>query len=359
MMKTNLRPFRYAFAFLLGVTVMVTFNCIQARAVRLSDYGAGIASLLDPSSLTINGIEQLADPSVINSIEPVEEKSTLVMANVNNAVNVRAEATEDSEKVGVLYKDCGGRIVENGEGWTKISSGDLEGWVRNDYLLFEDDAVALAEKVGVRIVTVESDALRVRKEPSLDAGVYGLVACGDELDVVETVSDEWVSVDYEGETGYLSAQYVSVDFHIDAGETVEAIKQRQKEEAERKAKEERTKNQGAVIAGADEARLLAALIQCEAGGEPFEGQLAVGAVVMNRVRSGGYPNTITEVIYASGQFTPARSGKLAARYNGNIKDSCIQAAQQALAGETNVGTATHFRRVGYTDGIVIGHHVFW
>ncbi len=357
-MRQMSRPLCYAAALVLGVSIMVHFNCIEAQAGNLSAYSAGIASLIDPSAIEISDIETLLiDPTVLNSLEPQEERSTLVMANVNNAVNVRAEADEEAEKVGVLYKDCGGRILEEGDGWTKISSGELEGWVCNDYLLFDDEAVALAEEVGVRIVTVESDALRVRKEPSLDAGVFGLVASGDELDVVETVSDEWISVDYEGETGYLSAEYVSIDFHIDAGETMASIKQREKEEAEKKAA--LTKNQGAVIAGADEARLLAALIQCEAGGEPYEGQLAVGAVVMNRVRSAGYPNTITEVIYASGQFTPARSGKLAKRYNGNIKDSCVQAAQEALAGVTNVGTATHFRRVGYRDGIVIGHHVFW
>ncbi len=362
MMRRQIRPLGILAATLAGTVLMVCFNCIEAHAVNLWEYGAGIASLIDPSASEIYDIESLLiDPTVLNSLEPQEEKSTLVMANVNTAVNVRTEPSEDSSKAGVLYKDCGGRILESVDNWTKISSGELEGWVRNDYLLFEDDAVALAEQVGVRIVTVESDALRVRKEPSLDAGVYGLVASGDEMEVVETDmdSDEWISVDYEGETGYLSAQYVSVDFHIDAGETIEAIKQRQKEEAEKKRKAALTKNQGAVIAGADETRLLAALIQCEAGGEPYEGQLAVGAVVMNRVRSGGYPNSITDVIYASGQFTPARSGKLASRYNGTIKDSCMQAAQQALAGETNVGSATHFRRVGYRDGIVIGHHVFW
>ena len=107
--------------------------------------------------------------------------------------------------------------------------------------------------------------------------------------------------------------------------------------------------------------LLAALIQCEAGSEPYEGQLAVGAVVMNRVRSGAYPDNIYGVIYASGQFTPAMSGKVDALYvSGKVKDSCIQAAQEAIAGNTNVGSATHFRRNnGTREGIVIGKQIFW
>jgi spore germination cell wall hydrolase CwlJ-like protein len=105
--------------------------------------------------------------------------------------------------------------------------------------------------------------------------------------------------------------------------------------------------------------LLAALIQCEAGNQPYEGKLAVGAVVMNRVRSGGYPNTISGVIYASGQFTPAGNGKVAKRLEAGIQESCIQAAREAIAGASNVGGATHFRRAGNHDGLVIGNHVFW
>ena len=80
---------------------------------------------------------------------------------------------------------------------------------------------------------------------------------------------------------------------------------------------------------------------------------------MNRVRSGAYPNSITGVIYASGQFPPALNGKVARAYSGNLPESCIQAAQDTLNGSTNVGTATHFKRAGAHDGIVIGAHVFW
>ena len=81
---------------------------------------------------------------------------------------------------------------------------------------------------------------------------------------------------------------------------------------------------------------------------------------MNRVRSGGYPNTITDVIYASGQFTPASTGRLNSLIlSGNIKESCRQAAQAVVSGTCNVGDALHFRRVGTKEGIIIGNHVFW
>jgi spore germination cell wall hydrolase CwlJ-like protein len=147
-----------------------------------------------------------------------------------------------------------------------------------------------------------------------------------------------------------------LDFLIDSGETIDEIKVR--EEAEREAK--RHVNYGQYTTDADTTMLLAALIYCEAGGESYEGKVAVGAVVMNRVRSSAYPDTIHSVIYASGQFTPAMSGKvnrvLAA---GKVTESCIQAAEDAISGVSNVGDMTHFRRNNGREGLVIGNHVFY
>ena len=93
---------------------------------------------------------------------------------------------------------------------------------------------------------------------------------------------------------------------------------------------------GVKAADDDETRLLAALIYCESGNQPYEGMLGVGAVVMNRVKSPAYPGSIYGVIYSSGQFTPAMSGKVARVYEGNIPDACIQAAQAAINGETSL-----------------------
>ncbi len=344
-----------------GVTAMAGSN-----KTYLDSLNAGVATIIDPSAYNTQDITE--QPGTWNEdvsgndapiAEPVEEepKSTLVMANVQNALNVRSEASEEAEVVGKLYRDCGGKILERENGWTKLQSGNIIGWASDEYLLFDEQAEALADEVGNLIVTINTDALRVRKEPNTEAGVYGVIAQDDEMVVIEVVNEEWISVDYEGNTGYVSAEYVTTDFHIDAGETIEEIKAREKAEAEAKAK--LTANQGAVVANADDTRLLASLIQCEAGGEAYDGQLAVAAVVMNRVRSGAYPDTITGVIYASGQFTPALNGKVARVYEGNVKDSCIQAAEEAINGATNVGTATHFKRVGAHEGIVIGNHVFW
>ena len=80
---------------------------------------------------------------------------------------------------------------------------------------------------------------------------------------------------------------------------------------------------------------------------------------MNRVNSAAYPNTIAGVIYASGQFTPTRSGRVEKLAVNGVNETCLQAARAAMAGESPVGGALHFRRVGNREGIVIGDHVFW
>lgn len=107
--------------------------------------------------------------------------------------------------------------------------------------------------------------------------------------------------------------------------------------------------------------LLANLIYCEAGGEPYEGQLAVGAVVINRVLSSVYPNSVVGVIYQKSQFSPAGSGRLELALAANkATASCYRAADEAMAGITNVGTCVYFRTpIEGLTGIQIGGHIFY
>lgn len=107
--------------------------------------------------------------------------------------------------------------------------------------------------------------------------------------------------------------------------------------------------------------LLANLIYCEAGGEPDAGKLAVGSVVINRVLSAQYPDTVAGVIYQNRQFSPVASGRLALALGENrATDSCYAAADQAMAGVTNVGNCVYFRTpIEGLNGINIGGHVFY
>lgn len=107
--------------------------------------------------------------------------------------------------------------------------------------------------------------------------------------------------------------------------------------------------------------LLANLIYCEAGGEIYDGKVAVGAVVINRVLSPVFPGTVEGVIYAPRQFSPAGSGRLAVALANNLaNDACYRAADEAMAGVTNVGSCVYFRTpVDGLNGLNIGHHVFY
>lgn len=107
--------------------------------------------------------------------------------------------------------------------------------------------------------------------------------------------------------------------------------------------------------------LLAVLIYCEAGGEPYEGQVAVGSVVINRVLSSVYPDTVTGVIYQKYQFSPVGSGRLAYYLSiGKTTQSCYNAADAAMSGMTNVGNCLHFRTpIPGLTGIQIGGHIFY
>ncbi len=159
---------------------------------------------------------------------------------------------------------------------------------------------------------------------------------------VEEQGDVWSKVTSGKVTGYVKTE--SLVFGISAVERANATCANGTKEAQ-------------LYSDIDTEKLMAAIIFCEAGNQPYDGKVAVGAVIMNRVESGRYPNTIKEVIYQRGQFTPAMTGKLArVLASGRIPASCYEAARDALAGESPVGNALYFntRRGNFK----LGDHYF-
>jgi hypothetical protein len=233
--------------------------------------------------------------------------------------------------------------------------------VSNDYLVFGTEAYELAQEEAVLTATSLTGGLRIRSEAGTDSKILKNVEEGAKLSVVEdteTEGVEWIQVEYaEDKIGYVAAEYVSIQYELGEAMTMDEIKKKEAEEKREKLKQQLAEFQ----ANGDEVTLLAALIQAEGGGQPYDGQVAIGAVVMNRVKSGRYPNSIAEVIYAPGQFGVVSNGTLA-KYLANPKASCVQAAKEAISGYTTVGSYTHFRRAGAevsSDSIVIGNHVFY
>lgn len=167
--------------------------------------------------------------------DEAEGFKNLVIAQVTNYVNVRDLPSEEGEIVGKLYNNSVGNFIEEEDGWYKISSGSVEGYVKGEFCVTGDDAVELARKVGTRIATVNTTTLYVREEATTDSSVIGMVPIEDELIVMEEL-DGWVKVNIEEGDGYVSTDYVdlSTEF-VKAESKAEEEARLAKEAADRKA----------------------------------------------------------------------------------------------------------------------------
>ena len=300
--------------------------------------------------------------------EEVSPWASKLLPNVEDYLNIRTEPSDEAELAGKLHKGASAEILEKGEEWTKISSGSVEGYVKNEFCVTGLEAESLANQVGTTYATAVTGGVRVRETTSAseDTEILDVLEEGGKIkvDTEAETAEGWVPVKLEEGTGYVSEEFVEVELKLGKAISIEeeraAIAAAEAEKA-KKAQQSAggTSQRGAVSASYDDVTLLGALIQCEAGSEPYEGKLAVGAVVMNRLRA-GYAGSISGVIYQSGQFTPASSGALASVLASGVSGSCIQAAQEAIAGASNVGGATSFRNAASgASGIVIGNHVFF
>ena len=297
---------------------------------------SGFEDLDVETSAGIGAVMENVTSDDIEAVQLEEEWEDKVLARVDEYVTVRSEPNADSKALGRMFKGDGGNIVEQVDGWTKIHSGNVEGYVDNEYLVFGTEAYELAQEEVTLVATSLTGGLRIRSEASTEAKILKNVEQGAKLDVVEdteTEGTEWIQVQYaEEKTGYVSAEFVNVQLELGEAMTMEEIEKKEAEEKREKLKQQLASFQ----ANGNEVTLLAALIQAEGGNQPYDGQVAIGAVVMNRVKSGGYPNSIAEVIYAPGQFGVVSNGSIA-RYLGGPKASCVQAAQEAINGYTTVG----------------------
>ena len=156
--------------------------------------------------------------------EDEQDFSNLVIAQVNNYVNVRSMPSEEGEIVGKLYDKSVGEFIEEENGWYKITSGKCTGYVKGEYCVTGKEAEKLAKEVGTTYAVVNTTTLKVRKEAGTDASVLGLVPMGEELIVVSEL-DGWVQISIEEGDGYVSRDYVKLrtDFvHAESKEEEEA-----------------------------------------------------------------------------------------------------------------------------------------
>ena len=177
------------------------------------------------------GVEENDAPTVA---EPVNPYANIAIAtNINEYLNIRAEANLDSAVLGKLYKNGAATVLETVGEWYKVTSGSVTGYIRAQYVVVGDEAAckAAAKRVG----TVTTSSLRLRKEASTNAGVRTLLSSGNQVTVLDESIEGWLKVQYKSYTGYVSADYVTV-------ETKYSYAESKAEEAARKAAEKAAAN---------------------------------------------------------------------------------------------------------------------
>lgn len=149
--------------------------------------------------------------------------TNLGIANVEETLNVRETPSADSSMVGKMPKNAAGEILETLDGWYKIQSGDVTGYVSADYLITGEEAAARAEEVKQTIATVKTPTLNVREEPNTECSILALMPQGEELNVLEDLNG-WVKVDLDNTNGFISKDYVDISVQLPKAMTMTEVR---------------------------------------------------------------------------------------------------------------------------------------
>lgn len=366
-------------------------QALPLRAAAGADAVTGEEAKIEPrivynSTLTANG-EIIDDLTGNTGKSDFENK---VISYCEDRINIYSEPDETSDIVGCMYSRSQADIIEKGEIWTKISSGNVVGYAKNTYLLFGEEADKVAPFIGDKTTVVEAEELPVYASADSSSAVIATFHAGENINAYEEIGN-WVLVECESGYGYVEDTGISSTYDLATAWTVDEenayLAEQARIEAERREAERvaaakaamsqstsigRTTN-AAMSASDSEVYLLACIIEWEAGWEPYEGKLAVANVVLNRVRSSRFKqNTITDVIYAPGQFTGVLdgNGNISERFstllaNGPSHQDSYTAAGEALAGVNNIGDYLFFISVKkanyarYSQYTVLNNHCFY
>ncbi len=224
----------------------------KADTIQTEQGVAGFAYLLDNYYSSVAGDKAEADAKLINILktEIISPYANLGVSKADNYVNVRKSPTTDSEVVGKLYRGCAADILERLDGgWVKIESGDVKGYIAEDFLAIGKDAEAMVDEYASQYATVNTQTLRVREKMDVNSKILTLIPGGETYPVVKNHGD-WVELilgtdEDTGKdfTGFVSADYVNLKvefkFAISIAEEQKRIREQQeaeRAEAERKAK---------------------------------------------------------------------------------------------------------------------------
>src|SRR5699024_3281495 len=163
--------------------------------------------------------------------ESKNENKAVADFRSNTTLKIRKAGNMNSEIVGKIKKGNIATVLEKGSEWSKVKSGNATGYVKNDYLVFDNEIEEYAKDNVKQVAKVNTETLRLREKATTDSDIVSLVGEGDTY-TVNKQNDEWVKVSVDGETGYLSKDYTELNYSFGNAKTMAEI------EAEQKAKEE-------------------------------------------------------------------------------------------------------------------------
>lgn len=287
-------------------------------------------------------------PTATPTPEPL--KFTKAIANVSDFVNVREGASTDTKIVGKLYKNGIAEVLETEGEWTKISSGNVTGYIFSEYLYLGDKALSYADKITAYNAKVTANSMNVRSGPGTEHDKLGSVTNGNAFPAILSLSnEEWIAVQYDADTvAYLYAEYVSLTCNQKTAMTLAEIAA-----AERAAKIEKAHVKSIPITYRDpitltdeDLEVFALVVAAEALWEPYEGKLAVANVILNRLLGGRYGDTVYDVVTAPGQF---EGYKHIDKFRTKDLTDCYKACNEALSGKNNIGDYLFFHADYYVD----------
>lgn len=219
-----------------GLTAGVT-QALNVKDMESINVTAGVSDvLMDMTDVAVTdtglhtvtaSMEQVASDQKENNTNTKNIAETcgytnLGIAQVDGALNVRKGAGTDSKVVGKMSNHDACEILGKKDGWIKIKSGKVKGYVKSGYLLMGDAALAIAEKEVETVATVNTTTLRVREDTSTDSAIVSLVGEGEDL-VVEKIVDDWYKVEVDDQNGYISGDYVTISQKLPTASSVEEL----------------------------------------------------------------------------------------------------------------------------------------
>ena len=316
--------------------------------------------LADANELMIEACERLVD--LENQIKTKDQE-----IETNQAALAEALAREEKQKIDMEIRVRKMYERKNSDYVTSLLQAGSLGNLLNLATWFErvenydKERLTEFEEIHAQIDALEA-MLELQKE---ELDTLHLQAEEQKQYMSELLTDLVAKIDdYSDQISDAEKKALEYEAELKKSEAdLKALKKRLEEELRlsREAAEGKWRSISEVTFTEEDRKLLANIIYCEAGGEPYEGKVAVGAVVINRVLSNRFPDTVSGVIYQKNQFSPVASGRFGLALSvDKANAACYQAADEAMLGVTNVGTCVFFRTpIPGLTGINIGGHVFY